>query len=119
MTFRFPVTRLHFAFGLLIVARAVADGFIPEESPTTLHATHLMRNDSVIPKMGDDRLLGPLSASLAVRDIGQSREFYERQGFRRVMGDQSHNWLIMRNGETAVALFQVRVEQYIESPPEP
>ena len=50
--------------------------------------------------------LGAFSVSLAVKDIAASRAFYEKLGFEQVMGDQSQNWLIMRNGETTIGLFQ-------------
>lgn len=50
--------------------------------------------------------LGAFSLSLAVKDIAASRAFYEKLGFSQVMGDQSKHWLIMRNGETTIGLFQ-------------
>ena len=50
--------------------------------------------------------LGAFSVSLAVKDIAASRAFYEKLGFTRVMGDQGRRWLIMRNGETTIGLFQ-------------
>lgn len=50
--------------------------------------------------------LGAFSVSLAVKDIEASKQFYEKLGFRVFMGDQSQNWLIMKNGEHAIGLFQ-------------
>jgi len=50
--------------------------------------------------------LGAFSISLAVKDIAASRAFYEKLGFEQVLGDQTQNWLILRNGETTVGLFQ-------------
>lgn len=50
--------------------------------------------------------LGAFSISLAVKDIAASRAFYENLGFEQVMGDQEQNWLILRNGETTIGLFQ-------------
>jgi catechol 2,3-dioxygenase-like lactoylglutathione lyase family enzyme len=50
--------------------------------------------------------LGAFSISLAVKDIAASRAFYEKLGFEQVMGDQTQNWLILRNGETTIGLFQ-------------
>ena len=50
--------------------------------------------------------LGNFSVSLAVKDIEASRLFYEKLGFKVVMGDQSRNWLIMKNGDHAIGLFQ-------------
>jgi lactoylglutathione lyase len=50
--------------------------------------------------------LGNFSVSLAVKDIGASRAFYEKLGFRVVMGDQAKNWLILQNETTTIGLFQ-------------
>ena len=50
--------------------------------------------------------LGAFSVSLAVKDIEASKLFYERLGFTVFMGDQSQNWLIMKNGDHAIGLFQ-------------
>ena len=55
--------------------------------------------------------LGAFSVSLAVKDIAASREFYEKLGFEVIMGDQSQNWLILRNGETTIGLFQGMFER--------
>ena len=41
--------------------------------------------------------LGNFSVSLAVKDIAASRTFYEKLGFRVMMGDQAKNWLILQN----------------------
>jgi catechol 2,3-dioxygenase-like lactoylglutathione lyase family enzyme len=50
--------------------------------------------------------LGAFSISLAVKDIAASCAFYEKCGFEQVGGDASQNWLILRNGETTIGLFQ-------------
>jgi len=50
--------------------------------------------------------LGNFSVSLAVKDIEASRQFYENLGFTVFMGDQSQNWLIMKNGNHNIGLFQ-------------
>jgi lactoylglutathione lyase len=55
--------------------------------------------------------LGAFSISLAVKDIAASRAFYEKLGFEQVLGDQTQNWLILRNGETTVGLFQGMFER--------
>ena len=49
--------------------------------------------------------LGAFSISLTVRDLGVSREFYEKLGFEKLGGDQEH-YLIMKNGAAVVGLFQ-------------
>ena len=51
--------------------------------------------------------------SLAVKDIEASKHFYEKLGFTVFMGDQSQNWLIMKNGDHAIGLFQGMFDQNI------
>jgi len=57
--------------------------------------------------------LGAFSVSLAVKDLEASRLFYEKLGFAAFMGDQSKNWLIMKNGDHAIGLFQGMFEKNI------
>lgn len=55
--------------------------------------------------------LGAFSISLAVKDITASKAFYESLGFSIVGGDISQNWLIVRNGDTTLGLFQDMIEK--------
>jgi len=55
--------------------------------------------------------LGAFSISLAVKDIAASRTFYEKLGFTVFGGDQSQNWLIMKNGAAPIGLFQGMFEK--------
>ena len=55
--------------------------------------------------------LGAFSVSLAVKDIEASKAFYEKLGFQVIMGDISQNWLILRNGEQTIGLFQGMFER--------
>ena len=57
--------------------------------------------------------LGNFSVSLAVKNIEASKLFYEKLGFSVFMGDQSQNWLIMKNGDHAIGLFQGMFEKNI------
>ncbi|MGB5723899.1 MAG: VOC family protein [Parasphingorhabdus sp.] len=50
--------------------------------------------------------LGAFSISLAVKDIALSRAFYEKLGFVQFGGDQDQKWLILKNGETLIGLFE-------------
>ena len=50
--------------------------------------------------------LGAFSVSLAVKDVLASRQFYEKLGFTTFMGDPAHGWLIMKNGDHVIGLFQ-------------
>ena len=57
--------------------------------------------------------LGTFSLSLAVKDIEASKLFYEKLGFTVFHGNQAQNWLIMKNGETVIGLFQGMFENNI------
>ena len=50
--------------------------------------------------------LGNFSISLAVKDLQASKTFYEKFGFTVFGGDASQNWLILKNGEHTIGLFQ-------------
>ena len=50
--------------------------------------------------------LGNFSVSLAVKDIAASRAFYEKLGFRVIMGDPAQHWLILQNDTSTIGLFQ-------------
>jgi catechol 2,3-dioxygenase-like lactoylglutathione lyase family enzyme len=50
--------------------------------------------------------LGAFSISLAVKDIQASQAFYEKLCFEIIGGDIAQNWLILKNGDTIVGLFQ-------------
>ena len=57
--------------------------------------------------------LGAFSISLAVKDLEASRAFYEKFGFKVFAGDASQNWLIMKNGNHVIGLFQGMFEKNI------
>jgi catechol 2,3-dioxygenase-like lactoylglutathione lyase family enzyme len=57
--------------------------------------------------------LGTFSISLAVKDLAASRSFYEKFGFIVFGGDAEQNWLIMKNGEHVIGLFQGMFEKNI------
>ncbi len=50
--------------------------------------------------------LGAFSVSLSVSNIEESKVFYQKLGFEIVGGDQSKNWLVLKNGAHKVGLFQ-------------
>ena len=54
---------------------------------------------------------GVFSISLSVKDINASKEFYEKLGFAVFGGDIKQNWLIMKNGNSLVGLFQGMFEK--------
>jgi len=57
--------------------------------------------------------LGAFSASLAVKDLKTSKEFYENLGFSKFAGAMESNYLIMKNGNALIGLFQGMFENNI------
>ena len=57
--------------------------------------------------------LGAFSISLTVKDIEASRRFYEKFGFNVFGGDASQSWLILKNGDHVIGLFQGMFERNI------
>ncbi len=55
--------------------------------------------------------LGTFSISLAVKNIEESKAFYEKFGFKVIGGDATQNWLILRNGDHTIGLFQGMFEK--------
>ena len=50
--------------------------------------------------------LGAFSVSLAVKELATSKAFYQKLGFSVFAGDEAQNWLILKNGNTVLGLFQ-------------
>lgn len=57
--------------------------------------------------------LGAFSTSLSVKDIKASKQFYETLGFTVFAGDIERNYLIMKNGNALIGLFQGMFENNI------
>lgn len=57
--------------------------------------------------------LGAFSISLAVKDLNTSKTFYEHLGFTQFAGSMEHNYLIMKNGNSLIGLFQGMFENNI------
>ncbi|MCB9205803.1 MAG: VOC family protein [Ignavibacteriales bacterium] len=57
--------------------------------------------------------LGAFSVSLTVKNIQISKEFYEKLGFKEFGGNINQNWLIMKNGDHVIGLFQGMFEKNI------
>ena len=57
--------------------------------------------------------LGAFSISLAVKDLEASRQFYEKFGFKALGGNASQKWLILKNGDCIIGLFQGMFEKNI------
>ena len=55
--------------------------------------------------------LGVFSISLSVKNLATSKAFYEKLGFTVFGGDESQNWLILKNGDCIIGLFQGMFEK--------
>lgn len=57
--------------------------------------------------------LGALSISLTVKNIEESKSFYEALGFKVFAGNIEQNYLIMKNEDSLIGLFQGMFENNI------
>ena len=57
--------------------------------------------------------LGAFCISLNVKDIHASKIFYEKLGFTVTGGNIDHNWLVLRNKDKVIGLFQGMFEKNI------
>lgn len=57
--------------------------------------------------------LGAFSISLNVKDLKVSKEFYEKLGFEVFAGEMAHKYLIMKNGDALIGLFEGMFEKNI------
>jgi len=55
--------------------------------------------------------LGAFSVSLSVKDLAASRDFYGKLGFEPFAGNADENWLILKNGDHVIGLFQGMFEK--------
>lgn len=58
------------------------------------------------PKTSENMKVGAFSISLSVKDLKTSKEFYEKVGFEVFAGSMEMNYLIMKNGNALIGLFQ-------------
>jgi len=70
-----------------------------------------IENNSMIPSnsvpiQGENLKLGAFSISLSVKDLENSKAFYEKLGFELFGGDKSKDYLIMKNENCLIGLFQ-------------
>ncbi|WP_317207185.1 VOC family protein [Chryseobacterium sp. R2A-55] len=54
--------------------------------------------------------LGAFSMSLKVKDIKKSVEFYQKLGFTYKNGNIDQKWVVLKNGNTVIGLFEGFIE---------
>ena len=57
--------------------------------------------------------LGSFSISLTVKDIHQSKAFYENLGFTFKGGDINQKWIVLKNGNAIIGLFEGMIDKNI------
>ncbi len=57
--------------------------------------------------------IGAFTVSLAVKDIEKSFDFYSKLGFTQRSGDLNQKWLVLKNGNAVIGLFQGMFEKNI------
>jgi catechol-2,3-dioxygenase len=79
---------------------------------STLNNNYLQKQNTQMENENNIKL-GAFSVSLSVKDIKASKEFYENLGFTVLAGDLEKNYLIMKNGNSLIGLFQGMFENNI------
>jgi lactoylglutathione lyase len=57
--------------------------------------------------------LGAFSVSLSVKDIHRSKAFYEKLGFQATGGNIDQKWIILKNEQAVIGLFQGMFEKNV------
>lgn len=92
-----------FLFTALLIAFSL--GFYAN----TLKQTHFSSNNhhkAILKATKKSLKLGAFSISLNVKDLKVSKEFYEKLGFSILGGAMEQNYVIMKNGNALIGLFQ-------------
>lgn len=72
-----------------------------------IKSTNAKQPDIIIDKSETKLMkLGAFSVSLSVKDLETSKRFYEALGFSQFAGSLERNYLIMKNGNSLIGLFQ-------------
>ena len=91
-------------FLLAALAASYVFGFYNKCRVTTLPG--LDCNINLTAKNEESMKLGAFSISLSVKDLSVSKQFYENLGFSVFAGGMEQNYLIMKNGNALIGLFQ-------------
>lgn len=91
--------RKAFLFSGLITVAAFCFGFCFQ----TIFMGEPMKHK---PEKEKQMKLGAFSMSLSVKDLAVSKTFYEKMGFHVFAGSMEQKYLIMKNGNVLIGLFQ-------------
>jgi len=102
----FLLITLGFGIALLL-------GFYPIDNSSEQNQNNLMTVNKIITKNEENMKLGAFSISLSVKDIKASKQFYENLGFTVLGGDIEKKYLIMKNENSLIGLFEGMFENNI------
>ncbi len=91
---------------------ALLFGFFPHNNLKAQSESNI-NSETSINKTLEKMKLGAFSMSLSVKDIKASKQFYENLGFTVLAGDLEKNYLIMKNENSLIGLFQGMFENNI------
>jgi catechol 2,3-dioxygenase-like lactoylglutathione lyase family enzyme len=97
------------SFGFVL---ALLFGFLPHNNSKKENESHI-NSETSINKTLEKMKLGAFSISLSVKDIKASKQFYENLGFTVLAGELEKNYLIMKNENSLIGLFQGMFENNI------
>ena len=92
---------------------ALSLGFYPVNISKEQNKNNEISINKTSTNKGENMKLGAFSISLSVKDIKTSKQFYENLGFTILAGDMEKNYLIMKNGNSLIGLFQGMFENNI------
>lgn len=85
------------------------NGNIKKQPETIIEKSNINTNK----EKENNMKLGAFSVSLSVKDINASKQFYENLGFTVFAGGMEKNYLIMKNENSLIGLFQGMFEGII------
>jgi len=92
---------------------AILFGFIDNPTKEKVISGDTISSKHIIINNNKNMKLGAFSVSLSVKDIKASKTFYENLGFTILGGDLEKNYLIMKNENSLIGLFQGMFEDNI------
>lgn len=92
---------------------ALTLGFYPIDHSNESDNQNLMSVNKTATINNDNMKLGAFSISLSVKDIKASKQFYENLGFTVLAGDLEKKYLIMKNENSLIGLFEGMFENNI------
>lgn len=98
-------------FCILVAAMSFGMGYYFPSLQTEVNPAKILPTSN--PQKRSNMKLGAFSVSLSVKDIKVSKKFYESLGFTVLAGDLEKNYLIMKNENSLIGLFQGMFENNI------